>query len=172
MQRLITNLDGMREMKKYPQAMFVIDLKKEHNAVSEAIKLNIPIVGLVDTNADPTVCAIPIAGNDDSIRAIRIILNSIQKAIGEARSEFESIQSRKKHENEQVPTITRDKAILMDDVEPIIDKPASTSSETPSHTIESEVAPTPTPISIENFEPVGPTGPAANAAAHQKQKDA
>lgn len=172
MQRLMTNLDGMREMKKYPQAMFVIDLKKEHNAVSEAIKLNIPIVGLVDTNADPTVCAIPIAGNDDSIRAIRIILNSIQKAIGEARSEFESIQSRKKHENEQVPTITRDKAILMDDVEPIIDKPASASAETPSHTTESEVAPTPTPISIENFEPVGPTGPAANAAAHQKQKDA
>ena len=182
MQRLVTNLDGMRDMKKSPQAMFVIDLKKEHNAVAEARKLNIPIVGLVDTNGDPTVCEIPVAGNDDSIRSIRVILSAIQNALTEARSEFESMQSRKKQESEQVPTVSSaPKAVLMGDVAPIVEGAPESSeaapageekaeSPTPEVTSEGEAA-APEPINIDNFDPVGPTGPAANAAAHQKPNE-
>lgn len=182
MQRLITNLDGMREMKKYPQAMFVIDLKKEHNAVAEARKLNIPIVGLVDTNGDPTVCEIPVPGNDDSIRSIRVILSAIQKALSEARSEFESLQSRRKQETEQVPTVSSaPRSVLMDEAAPIVESggaaadaaPAAEKStdEAPAAPEKADASASPEPISIENFEPVGPTGPAANAAAHQKPKE-
>lgn len=181
MQRLVTNLDGMRDMKKFPQAMFVIDLKKEHNAVAEARKLNIPIVGLVDTNGDPTLCEIPVAGNDDSIRSIRVVLSAIQKALTEARSEFENVQSRKKQEAEQVPTISSaPKAVLMDEVAPIVDgAPSSPEAapaaeekpEAPAQEAPAEETASPEPINIDNFEPVGPTGPAANAAAHQKNKE-
>lgn len=182
MARLLTNLDGMRNMKKYPQAMFVIDLKKEHNAVAEARKLKIPIVGLVDTNGDPNLCDIAIAGNDDSIRAIRVILSAIQNSLSEARSEFENVQSRKKQESEQVPTVSSaPKAVLMDDVDPIVEKTAESTTEEAAPAPESTPAPaapaaaedeaSPEPISIENFQPVGPTGPAANAAAHQKEKE-
>lgn len=175
MERLITNLDGMREMKKYPAAIFIIDLKKEHNAVSEALKLKIPIVGLCDTNADPTLCELPIAGNDDSIRSIRVILTSIQKAIAEARSEFESVQSRRRQETETVPTTSSSRSVLVGEVDPIID-PSATPAPDAQAAAESapaapDAAPAPAPISIENFEPIGPTGPAANAAAHQKNKD-
>jgi small subunit ribosomal protein S2 len=176
MQRLITNLDGMRDMKRYPKVMFIIDLKKEHNAVAEARKLNIPIVGLCDTNADPTLCEIAVAGNDDSIRSIRVILNCIQKAIADARSEFESIQSRRKQEAEQVPTTTTSRSVLVGEVDPIIDPAAAEAPAEGEKTGESpesapQATPSPAPISIENFEPVGPTGPAATASQRQKEKD-
>ena len=85
--RMHRNLDGIRQMDKYPDAIFIIDLKREHNAVAEARKLNIPIVSLVDTNCDPTLASHPIPGNDDSIRSIRIILSAIQEKLQISRSE-------------------------------------------------------------------------------------
>jgi len=75
------SLDGIREMTRLPDAMFVIDLNKEHIAVNEARRLGIPIIAIVDTNADPDLITYPIPGNDDAIRAIRIILQKLVDAI-------------------------------------------------------------------------------------------
>jgi small subunit ribosomal protein S2 len=75
--------------------MFVVDVKREHNAVAEARKLKIPIVALVDTNADPDLVDYPIAANDDAIRSVRTIMATIGQTITQAGAEFESKRARK-----------------------------------------------------------------------------
>ncbi len=75
--KLQRNLNGIRKMEKYPDALVIVDSAREKIAVNEALKLNIPIVALVDSNADPDVIDYPIAGNDDAIRSIRIILQKL-----------------------------------------------------------------------------------------------
>lgn len=94
--RLHKNLDGIRAMEQLPDALFVIDIKREHNAVAEARRLNIPLVAIVDTNCDPDLVDHPIAGNDDAIRSIRLILGTVVQAITQARSEYESKYGRRK----------------------------------------------------------------------------
>jgi small subunit ribosomal protein S2 len=76
-------LGGVKDMKKLPGALFVIDSRKEHNAIAEARKLHIPIVAIVDTNCDPDEVDYVIPGNDDAIRAIRLISNTIANAVQE-----------------------------------------------------------------------------------------
>jgi small subunit ribosomal protein S2 len=78
-------LEGIRNMAKPPDIMFIVDLNKEAIAVHEAKKLNIPIVAIVDTNCDPDVADYVIPGNDDAIRAIRLVTNKMAEAILEAR---------------------------------------------------------------------------------------
>ena len=85
--KLAKNLSGIKNMTRVPGLMFVIDSKKERIAVSEANKLGIPIVAIVDTNADPDVITVPIAGNDDAIRSVELIAKAIADAIIEARRE-------------------------------------------------------------------------------------
>ncbi len=85
MEKLEKNLGGIKEMKKMPGAMFVVDPKNERIAVLEAKKLNIPIVGLVDTNCNPEDVDYPIPGNDDAIRAVRLITDVMANAIIEGR---------------------------------------------------------------------------------------
>jgi small subunit ribosomal protein S2 len=75
--------------------MFVIDVKREHNAVAEGRRLKIPIVAIVDTNCDPDLVDFPIAGNDDAIRSVRLILSTIVQTISAARSEFVSRDARR-----------------------------------------------------------------------------
>ena len=82
---MFRNLDGIRHLDKSPDAIFIIDLKREHNAVAEARKLKIPIVAIVDTNCDPTLVSHPIPGNDDSIRSIRLILSAIAERLQNSR---------------------------------------------------------------------------------------
>lgn len=96
--RLVKYLDGIRTLDRMPGALFVVDLKREHNAVAEARKLKIPVVALVDTNCDPDEADYPIAGNDDAIRSIRIVLGAVSAAIQQARTEFEAKRSRKAEE--------------------------------------------------------------------------
>jgi small subunit ribosomal protein S2 len=87
--KLKRNLDGILEMSKLPDAMVIIDTAREVNAVNEARRLGIPTVAVVDTNADPEIIDYPIAGNDDAIRAIRVMLQKLVDAIvsstGESR---------------------------------------------------------------------------------------
>ncbi len=83
--KLQRNLGGLRHMKKAPQAIFVIDTKKEHIAVTEANKLGIPVVAIVDTNVDPDVIQFPIPGNDDAIRANMLLARVIAEAVEEGR---------------------------------------------------------------------------------------
>jgi small subunit ribosomal protein S2 len=94
--RLFKNLDGIRTMEKYPAAMFIVDIKREHNAVAEGRRLNIPIVALVDTNCDPELVDYPIAGNDDAIRSVRLILQTVVQTVTQARAEYEAKYGRRK----------------------------------------------------------------------------
>ncbi|MBV9128537.1 MAG: 30S ribosomal protein S2 [Verrucomicrobia bacterium] len=79
--KLTRNLAGIREMDRLPDAMIIIDVARETNAVAEARRLGIPTVAIVDTNADPTQISYPIAGNDDAIRAIRVVLQKLVDAM-------------------------------------------------------------------------------------------
>jgi len=85
--RLLKNLGGIRDMEGLPDAIFIIDLKREHNAVAEARKLKIPIVAIVDTNCDPDTVDYPIPGNDDAIRSVKLFLDAATEVIAEARAE-------------------------------------------------------------------------------------
>ena len=85
MEKLEKNLGGIRDMKEMPGAMFVVDPKNERIAVLEAKKLNIPIIGLVDTNCNPEDVDYPIPGNDDAIRAVKLITDVMANAIIEGK---------------------------------------------------------------------------------------
>ena len=85
MEKLEKNLGGIKEMTRMPGAMFVVDPKNERIAILEARKLNIPIIGLVDTNCNPEDVDYPIPGNDDAIRAVKLITDVMANAIIEGR---------------------------------------------------------------------------------------
>ncbi len=85
MEKLEKNLGGITEMKKLPVALFIVDPKKERNAILEARKLGLPIVAIVDTNCDPDEVDYVIPGNDDAIRAVKLISAKIADAIIEAK---------------------------------------------------------------------------------------
>jgi len=100
--KLLFNFGGIREMKGMPQAIFVVDPKKEEIAVREAYKLGVPIVGIVDTNCDPEMIDYPIPGNDDALKSIRIITTLIAESIREGVKEFiKSETIRKKAEEKR-----------------------------------------------------------------------
>lgn len=101
--RLHKYFDGIRGMDKHPAAMFVVDIKREHNAVAEARKLKIPIVALVDTNCDPDLVDYPIAANDDAIRSVRLLLATVGQTITQGLAEFESKRSRRMNEETSAP---------------------------------------------------------------------
>jgi small subunit ribosomal protein S2 len=85
--KLSRNLEGIKGMTRLPGALFVVDAKKEKIAVSEANKLGIPVVAIVDTNADPDVITVPIPGNDDAIRSVSLITAALSEVIREARTQ-------------------------------------------------------------------------------------
>jgi small subunit ribosomal protein S2 len=89
-EKLSKYLSGIKTMTRLPGLLFIIDSKKERIAVSEANKLGVPIVAIVDTNADPDLITVPIAGNDDAIRSVELIAKAISDTIDEARREAPS----------------------------------------------------------------------------------
>ena len=86
-------LGGVKEMKKLPGALFIVDPRKERNAIAEARKLHIPIVAIVDTNCDPDEVDYVIPGNDDAIRAIRLIAATMANAVVEGRQGEENTEA-------------------------------------------------------------------------------
>jgi small subunit ribosomal protein S2 len=86
--RILKTLGGIREMVDLPGMVFVVDTKKEINAVNEARKLKIPIVGVVDSNADPEEVTYPVPGNDDAMRAISLIARVVADACIDGRSRY------------------------------------------------------------------------------------
>lgn len=80
MSRMHRNFEGMLEVGELPAALFVIDTKTEEIAVAEANRLGIPVIGLVDTNSDPSVVDYPVPGNDDAVKSIRIIVETVMEA--------------------------------------------------------------------------------------------
>ena len=94
-EKLDTNLGGIREMGKLPGVMFIVDPHNEDIAVAEARKLNIPIVAITDTNCDPDLIDYVIPGNDDAIRAIKLIAGAMADAVIEAREGEEGLAARR-----------------------------------------------------------------------------
>lgn len=82
------NLHGIRNMEKLPGAIVVVDPRKEHNAVKEANKLGIPVVGILDTDCDPERLDIPIPGNDDAMRSIQVLLKKLTEAVAAGNTAF------------------------------------------------------------------------------------
>ena len=84
-EKLEKNLGGIKEMAKLPEAIFIVDPRKEHNAIAEARKLNIPVFGIVDTNCDPDDVDFVIPANDDANRAVKLVIHIMGNAIIEAQ---------------------------------------------------------------------------------------
>lgn len=102
-EKLNKNLSGVVKMNKLPGALFIIDPKRENIAVKEANRLKIPVVSLIDTNCDPVGIDYPIPGNDDAIRAIKLIIKIVTDSIIEGRQEYLQTEETKrlKQENEE-----------------------------------------------------------------------
>jgi len=100
--RLEKYLSGIKQMNRLPAAVYVVDTRKEHIAVAEARKLGIPLIAIVDTNADPDEVDYPIPGNDDAIRAVRLITNRI------ANAALEGLEERRKLEVEEEAAAARE----------------------------------------------------------------
>ncbi len=100
-------LSGILEMKRLPGLVFVVDINKEHIAVREAKKMNIPVVAMVDTNVDPTVVDYPIPANDDAAKSISLITSKIADAVIEARQKYQDQkaleEAAKKEKEEKKP---------------------------------------------------------------------
>jgi len=117
--KLEFNLGGVRDMERLPDAVFVADLKTEEIAVNEAARLRIPIIGLVDTNCDPTPVDYVIPGNDDAIRSCQLVIGTIGKAVEDGSSSWrvqeekriaEEMERRKKEEEERKKREEEEKA--------------------------------------------------------------
>ncbi len=94
LKRMERNLGGMRDLRRVPAAIFVVDTRKEHLAMAEAERLDVPIIGLVDTNVDPDEVDYPIPANDDGIRSVQLICRYIADAVLDARMQNESVGTR------------------------------------------------------------------------------
>ena len=97
--KLAKNLDGIRGMTRLPDAVFIVDTKKEQIAVDEARKLKIPVIGIVDTNCDPDQVDFVIPGNDDALRAIRLFASKMADAVISGRDMKQSVEADGSREN-------------------------------------------------------------------------
>jgi small subunit ribosomal protein S2 len=102
-ERLEKYLNGVKDMARLPGALFVVDSKRERIAISEANKLGIPVIAIADTNADPDLLTVPIAGNDDAIRSVGVIAAALADAIVEARAAMPA-EDRRRSEEAEVTT--------------------------------------------------------------------
>jgi small subunit ribosomal protein S2 len=99
--KLQRNLDGIRQMTRLPDMLFVVDTRHEQIAVDEARKLKIPVIGIVDTNCDPDQVDFPIPGNDDALRAIRLFASRIAEAVLQGRALREASQPEPAEDSEE-----------------------------------------------------------------------
>jgi small subunit ribosomal protein S2 len=98
--KLEFNLGGVRDMKKVPDAVFVVDLNRETIAVAEAKRLRLPLIGLVDSNVDPVPIDFPVPGNDDAIRSCSLVIGTIGEAVEEAAGNFRAAEQKRRADEE------------------------------------------------------------------------
>jgi small subunit ribosomal protein S2 len=131
-EKLVRYLTGVRQMKKIPGVLFLIDTKKEEIALREAIKLGIPTVALIDTNCDPELVDYPIPGNDDAIRAIKLFCDLVSEAVREGRNEFLKISLPPVEETKEDAKIEAPQEATAPPVAPPLGEEAPPSEETPA----------------------------------------
>ncbi len=134
--KLNKNFSGIVQMEKMPAALFIVDTKKEETAVSEARRLGIPIIGLIDTNCDPDIVDYPIAGNDDATKSIRLITSLVADSIVEGRKRFlsyltESGVAVKQQKEEKGPTavVLPEEEIKIKEIEEIVEETTEVTGE-------------------------------------------
>jgi small subunit ribosomal protein S2 len=101
LEKLTYNLGGVRDMKRLPQAVLIIDLKTEAIALREAERLRIPIIGLVDSNVDPVPVDYPVPGNDDAIRSCNLVIGTIGQAVTDAAGTYREEEAKRKAAEEE-----------------------------------------------------------------------
>ncbi|SDT90233.1 small subunit ribosomal protein S2 [Verrucomicrobium sp. GAS474] len=106
--RLHKNLDGLKDIDKPPGAVVIVDLVHENIAVVEARRLKIPVIAIVDTNADPDLADYPIAGNDDAIRSIKVLLDGLSEAIIEGKAQRGDFSPKGGSGDKQAASVTDD----------------------------------------------------------------
>jgi small subunit ribosomal protein S2 len=142
LEKLEANLGGVADMRKQPDAVFIIDLKKEQLAVREARRLNLPVIALVDTNCDPDEADFVVPGNDDAIRACALITRVIANAIAEGQQKVSVKDFQKPQENGAAPAAEGE-------AEPEHEIVAPDTVEVPVAEAEAEAAPADEPTEVE-----------------------
>src|SRR3989442_3018345 len=104
LEKLESNLGGVADMRRQPDAIFIVDLRKEQLAVREARRLNLPIIALVDTNCDPDEADYVIPGNDDAIRSCSLVIRAIAEAINAGKSKVTPQEMQAPAEAPETPT--------------------------------------------------------------------
>jgi len=142
LEKLEANLGGVADLKRQPDALFIVDLRKEQIAVKEARRLGLPIIGLVDTNCDPDEADLVIPGNDDAIRSCSLIVRAISDAIASGQTRVTAEEFERNGQPEEDETATEPAA----DETPVEHEPmgqAESAAETESAEIEQPEAPAP-----------------------------
>jgi small subunit ribosomal protein S2 len=130
LEKLETNLGGVTDMKRLPDAMFVIDLRKEQLAIREARRLGMPVVGLVDTNCDPDDSDYVIPGNDDAIRSCSLIVRVIAEAVEAGKSKVTADEMAPAPAREVEPEqTTPEEAVAEEEQAPVEEVPAEVRAE-------------------------------------------
>jgi small subunit ribosomal protein S2 len=180
--KLEFNLGGVRDMERLPDAVFVTDLKTEEIAVHEAARLRIPIIGLVDTNCDPTPVDYVIPGNDDAIRSCELIIGTIGGAVEEGSSAWrvqeerriaEEMERRKKEEEERRKREEEEKARREAEeakkAEEEAAKAAQATAQAQAKQQQAQQQQAPKQQQQQGTKPVRPAGPATGGAASPSQ---
>jgi small subunit ribosomal protein S2 len=123
--KLDRNLSGIREMKRLPAALVIVDPRKEINAIREARKLNIPVIGIVDTNCDPDDLDYPIPANDDAIRSVKLIIGVLANAVASVKglemidflTEEDRLKVTKKKEEEKEAQLKEEAEAILKNIE-------------------------------------------------------
>ena len=137
MEKLQANLGGIKDMEELPGVLFVIDPKKEYIAIKEAKRLNIPVVGIVDTNCNPEVLDYPIPGNDDAIRSVKLITDVMANAIIEGK-QGESFELTDEEAEETMEAIVENTETEPETVEEVVANEEEEKEEEPEETKVSE----------------------------------
>ncbi|CAM4224398.1 30S ribosomal protein S2 [Zobellia nedashkovskayae] len=159
--KLEKNLGSISEMTRLPGALFIVDTMREHIAVKEAQKLNIPIFAMVDTNSDPRDVDYLIPSNDDASKSIDIIMTEVTNAIAEGLAERKSEKQSGKEGSDEPKAEKKEKAAAKPTPEAVDTKPAPVVAKTPEPTVNVEatkeaVAADSTPVDLTKVEGIGP----------------
>ena len=121
MEKLEKNLGGIKEMKEIPGVMFIVDPKKERIGILEAKKLGIPVIGLIDTNCNPEEVDYAIPGNDDAIRAVKLIADSMASAVIEGRQGESMVMDQDEEVQEEVVEVIEEQETDPESIEEVVE---------------------------------------------------
>jgi small subunit ribosomal protein S2 len=133
--KLMKNFSGIVSMERMPKAIFIVDTKKEETAVKEAGRLAIPIVGLIDTNSDPSMVSFPVPGNDDATKSIKAVVTIMADAVVEGRKKFLSYLSqdgvgiKKEEAQEDGAVVLPDEENKIKEIEEVVETEAPATEE-------------------------------------------